>query len=71
MNAEWTNMAGFGPAAWNHGGGPLYVPSTLLRPGSPLDQYFKKANGIFLMTETHGFPRIEKVTDAAGTNGNA
>jgi hypothetical protein len=29
MNVEWTNMAGFGPLAWNHGGPPV---SILMKP---------------------------------------
>ncbi len=29
MNVEWTNMAGFGPLAWNHGGPPVAI---LMRP---------------------------------------
>ncbi|VGO17480.1 hypothetical protein PDESU_06076 [Pontiella desulfatans] len=25
MNVEWTNMTGFGPTAWNHGGAPVTI----------------------------------------------
>lgn len=27
MKIQWTNMAGFGPAAWNHGDEPMELPS--------------------------------------------
>jgi hypothetical protein len=27
MNIQWSNMTGFGPAAWNHGGPSLRIPS--------------------------------------------
>ena len=27
MNIELTYMTGFGPTAWNHGGGPVVIPS--------------------------------------------
>ncbi len=27
MNIQWSNMTGFGPIAWNHGGQPLKIPS--------------------------------------------
>ena len=27
MNIQWTNMTGFGPVAWNHGGRPLEIPT--------------------------------------------
>jgi hypothetical protein len=30
MNIQWTNMTGFGPVAWNHGGQPLEIPSMTL-----------------------------------------
>ena len=27
MNITWTNMTGFGPTAWNHGGEAVFIPS--------------------------------------------
>jgi hypothetical protein len=27
MNIQWTNMTGFGPVAWNHGGKAVTIPS--------------------------------------------
>ena len=27
MNIQWTNMTGFGPSAWNHGGAPVTILS--------------------------------------------
>lgn len=27
MNIQWSNMTGFGPGAWNHGGQALEIPS--------------------------------------------
>jgi len=28
MNITYSSMTGFGPMAWNHGGEPVFIPST-------------------------------------------
>ncbi len=38
MNAQWTNITGFGPTAWNHGGEPLFIPSTHYHNEGPGDR---------------------------------
>ena len=52
MNINWTNMAGFGPTAWNQGGPPVRIPMNHLgarekdthsKPHRPIDNHSETA----------------------------
>lgn len=59
MNIKWTNITGFGPAAWNHGGQPLRIPS--------MTQQQKENEGLVFHPH-EGAPGHRKRTDHSDSN---